>query len=207
MSSQYDDLEKLADLKNKGIITEEEFNKKKKEILEITDNQKASNKANVPMNESSHVTSQSFQTTTGLQPRSFLGTATMLFGVTSLPFAFGLAFLMSLESNESFGKLLIATIPGGLLFGILFGLTMAVFFKGATIIVNIGNREKFVALINVAMSQIGYNPTVSSANFLNFKPSFSAGLMAGKISVVIEGNKATIIGPSMYVKKLQKRFA
>ncbi|PKO02895.1 MAG: hypothetical protein CVU43_05605 [Chloroflexi bacterium HGW-Chloroflexi-5] len=33
MASKYDDLEKLADLKNKGIITEEEFNTKKKEIL------------------------------------------------------------------------------------------------------------------------------------------------------------------------------
>ena len=33
MSSQYDDLEKLADLKNKGIITEEEFNLKKAQIL------------------------------------------------------------------------------------------------------------------------------------------------------------------------------
>ncbi len=37
MSSQYNDLEKLADLKNKGIITEEEFIKKKKEILEGSD--------------------------------------------------------------------------------------------------------------------------------------------------------------------------
>ena len=33
MSSKYDDLEKLADLKNKGIITQEEFNTKKREIL------------------------------------------------------------------------------------------------------------------------------------------------------------------------------
>lgn len=33
MASQYEDLEKLADLKNKGIITEEEFNKKKSEVL------------------------------------------------------------------------------------------------------------------------------------------------------------------------------
>lgn len=33
MASQFDDLEKLADLKNKGIITDEEFNQKKKEIL------------------------------------------------------------------------------------------------------------------------------------------------------------------------------
>jgi hypothetical protein len=32
-TSNISDLEKLADLKNKGIITEEEFNAKKKQIL------------------------------------------------------------------------------------------------------------------------------------------------------------------------------
>ena len=31
--SEADELKKFADLKDKGIITEEEFNKKKKEIL------------------------------------------------------------------------------------------------------------------------------------------------------------------------------
>lgn len=34
-SSDLDELEKLADLKDKGIITEEEFKKKKKQILDI----------------------------------------------------------------------------------------------------------------------------------------------------------------------------
>lgn len=38
MTSQYDDLEKLADLKHKGIITEEEFNIKKNEILNSISN-------------------------------------------------------------------------------------------------------------------------------------------------------------------------
>lgn len=33
MSSKYEELERLADLKEKGIITEEDFDKKKKEIL------------------------------------------------------------------------------------------------------------------------------------------------------------------------------
>lgn len=207
MSSKYDDLEKLADLKNMGIITEEEFIKKKKEILEINENQKTLNKTDSRIAESHQATSQSININTRLQPRSFLGTATMIFGVTALPFALGTALLMSLESEESFGKLLVVTIPVGLIFGILFDLAMAVFFKGVTITVNFSNREKFVALINVAISQIGYNPTTSSINFLNFKPSFSAGLMTGKTSVILESNKATIIGPSIYINKLKRHMA
>jgi len=45
MASKYDDLEKLAELRDKGIITEEEFNKKKSEILNLsaqTDSNEAS---------------------------------------------------------------------------------------------------------------------------------------------------------------------
>lgn len=42
MTSQYDDLEKLADLKNKGIITEEEFNLKKSQILNLDNKQNIS---------------------------------------------------------------------------------------------------------------------------------------------------------------------
>jgi len=41
MSDKYDDLEKLADLKNKGIITEEEFNLKKSQILNQDDNKQS----------------------------------------------------------------------------------------------------------------------------------------------------------------------
>lgn len=43
MSSKYDDLEKLADLKNKGIITEEEFLAKKREILNAEQSMKNNN--------------------------------------------------------------------------------------------------------------------------------------------------------------------
>ena len=143
---------------------------------------------------------------TGLQPRSFFGTASMLFGVTSLPFALLFGFLMSLQTGVPFGRILTISIPAGLVFGLLFGLVMAAFLKGDTFTVNIRNRDDFVSRINVAMSQIGFNPATASANFLTFKPSFQAGLMSGRFSVVIQGSKATIVGPSMHLKKIQKRL-
>ncbi len=90
------------------------------------------------------------------------------------------------------------------MFGLLFGLTMAAFLKGVTITVNVRDKDEFVSQINVAMSQIGFNPATASGNFLTFKPSFQAGLLSGNFSVAIQGNKATIVGPGMYVKKLQK---
>ncbi len=51
MSSKYDDLEKLADLKNKGIITEEEFNLKKAQILNPDTNKQNINGTNEPNQE------------------------------------------------------------------------------------------------------------------------------------------------------------
>jgi len=143
---------------------------------------------------------------TGLQPRSFFGTASMLFGVTSLPFALGSGFLMSLQTGTPFGKMLTVSIPAGLMFGLLFGLIMAAFMKGDTITVTVRDKDDFVTRINVAMSQIGFNPATASGNFLTFKPSFQAGLMAGRFSVAIQGGKATIVGPSMYLKKIKKRL-
>lgn len=144
---------------------------------------------------------------TGLQPRSYFGTATMLFGVTSLPFALGVGFLMSLQTDTPFGEMLVESIIAGLMFGLLFGLIMAVFMKGDTITVTVRDKDDFVTRINVAMSQIGFNPETASGNFLTFKPSFQAGLMVGWFSVAIHGSKATIVGPSMYLKKIQKRLA
>lgn len=141
---------------------------------------------------------------TGLQPRSYLGTASMIFGVTALPFALLAGWLMSSGTGTPFGAVLVFTIPGGLMFGLLFGLTMAAFLKGVTITVNVRDKDEFVSQINVAMSQIGFNPATASGNFLTFKPSFQAGLLSGNFSVAIQGNKATIVGPGMYVKKLQK---
>lgn len=143
---------------------------------------------------------------TTLQPRSYFGTASMFFGVTALPFGLGFGWLMSVQSGTPFGTMLKGTIPLGLMFGILFGLTMAAFFKGATIALTVRDKDEFVSQINIAMSQIGFNPATTSGNFLSFKPSFQAGLMSGKFSVVIHGTKATIVGPSLFVRKLQKRL-
>jgi len=143
---------------------------------------------------------------TGLQPRSYFGTASMLFGVTSLPFALGFGFLMSLQTGTPFGRMLTVSIPAGLMFGLLFGLIMAAFLKGRTVTVSVCDRDDFFSRINVAMSQIGFNPATDSGNFLTFKPSFQAGLMSGRFSVVIQGEKATIVGPSMHLKKIEKRL-
>jgi|GEM_PF-1401683 hypothetical protein len=147
---------------------------------------------------------QSAPLNTGLQPRSYLGVASMIFGVTALPFALLWAFLMGSMPDSSFGEMLPVAIPAGLAFGFFMGLILAIFMRGDTITVPFQNAQEFVSRINVAMSQIGYNPATSAADFLTFKPSFQAGFLSGRMSVVLQGNRATVVGPAMYVKKLAR---
>lgn len=141
---------------------------------------------------------------TGLQPRSYLGVASQIFGLTSLPFGLLWAWLFSLQMGLSFGHVLRVGIPAGLVFGLLMGLILGAFLRGVTITVAVRGRDQFLTRINIAMSQIGYNPATESADFLTFKPSFQAGLMSGRISVVIQGSTATIVGAATHVKKLKK---
>ncbi len=143
---------------------------------------------------------------TGLQFRSYFGTAAIIFGETAPLFALLAGLVLSAETGTSFGAMLEQAIPAGIMFGLFFGLIAAHFLKSVTITVPVRDRDEFVSRIYVAMSQIGYNAATASGNFLTFKPSFFAGLASGRFCVVIQGNQATIVGPSIYLKKIQKRL-
>jgi hypothetical protein len=95
----------------------------------------------------------------------------------------------------------------GVLFGVVFGLTMAFFIKGETATLGIGDKNGFVSRLNVATSQLGYYPATWSEDFFTYKPSLQAGLAAGRISVQLRDGQAVLVGPKMYVKKLLKRLA
>ena len=133
-----------------------------------------------------------------MQPRSYFGTFSIIFAVTALPFA----ILMSWVTETSIQK----NIMGGIMFGLLFGLIMAVFMKGETISVTFQDKKTFLERLHILLAEIGYHPETQTETFLTFKPSFQDGLLAGRISVQVESNSVTIVGPTMYVKKLQKRL-
>ncbi len=141
-----------------------------------------------------------------MQPRSFWGTFVMLAATTALPFALLWSLLFSLMMGWEFGQVLRVGIWGGIAFGLLFGFVMAFFVKAVTISVAFQDKEAFLQRLNVALAELGYHPQSQTKTFLTYKPSFQAGLLAGKISVQIEQSSATIVGPSTYLKKLQKRI-
>jgi len=109
--------------------------------------------------------------------------------------------------GESFADVLPFGLGAGMFFGLFFGITMAFFLRGATATVFVSDRNAFVSRLNVATSQLGYNPATQTEDFFTYKPSFQAGLAAGRISVQLFERRAVIVGPKMYVKKLLRRLA
>lgn len=141
------------------------------------------------------------------EPRSFAGTAIMLAAITGLPFALLWTGLMAIMQGQPFGEILPLGLVAGLLFGVSFGLIMAFFLKGETATLAVEDEQAFVARLNIATSQLGYYPATQGEGFFTYKPSFQAGLAAGRISVQLQDDRAVIVGPRMYVKKLLKRLA
>jgi hypothetical protein len=141
------------------------------------------------------------------EPRSYAGTAVTLGAVTALPFAVLWSWLFAAMQQRPFGEILPFGLAGGIFFGLFFGLAMAFFLKGKTATIEVGDKGGFVSRLNVAMAQLGYNPATQADDFFTYKPSFQAGLAAGRISVQLQEGRAVIVGPKMYVKKLLKRLA
>jgi len=142
-----------------------------------------------------------------MKPRGFWSTFAMLAAITALPFALLWSLLFSLMMGLEFGQVLSGVgIWSGIAFGLLFGFIMAFFMKAVTISIKFQKKEAFLSQLNVALAEMGYHPESQTETFLTFKPSFQAGLLAGKISVQIEQNTATIVGPNNYIKKLQQRL-
>lgn len=140
------------------------------------------------------------------EPRSYTATAIMLGAITALPFAILWSWLFGAIQQQSFGEILPFGLGAGFCFGLLFGLTMALFLKGETATFQVADKKGFVSRLNVVMSQLGYNLATQTDDFFTYKPSFQAGLAAGRISVQLQEGQAVVVGPKMYVEKLLKRL-
>lgn len=141
------------------------------------------------------------------EPRSFAGTAWMLGAITVLPFGPLSSWVVAASQRWwSFGQIFPFGLVAGALFGLLFGVAMACFLEGETATVEVADTRRFLAALSVATAQLGYNPASRLEDFFTYKPSFQAGWAAGRISVQIGEQRAVIVGPKLYVKKLLGRL-
>jgi hypothetical protein len=133
-----------------------------------------------------------------MNPRGYLATATMFGTITALPFG----LLFSLLTNIPVEAGLIA----GIFFGLLFGPFMAIFFRGMRVRLPATNA-RFDGLLQQAMAEFGYYLESQIGSSMTFKPSFQAGLLAGRITITKAADGVDVFGPAFYVKKLNRKFS
>jgi hypothetical protein len=91
--------------------------------------------------------------------------------------------------------------------GIVCGLVMAFFLKGKKISIQFRDRDKFLWRLSIALAELGYRPESQIGNLLIYKPSFRERFLSGRIAIQIENKSAELVGPSAYLRKLQRRVS
>lgn len=91
-------------------------------------------------------------------------------------------------------------------FGLVFGFLMAFAHKASTISINFQNRDTFLPRLTTAINELGFRPESQSQNTFIYKGTgLREKLYNPLISVQIEQTSATIVGPAVYVRKLQRK--
>ncbi|MBI4801205.1 MAG: hypothetical protein HY796_01660 [Elusimicrobia bacterium] len=141
-----------------------------------------------------------------MKPRGFwyiFSVITLITASFALLYSLGFSLIMGVGFGQSLHNVIIS-MCFGLVFVLSIGVGMAFTMKAITVPVTFQDRKAFLSRLNVVLAEIDYHPVSQIGSFLTYKPSFQAGLLAGNISVQIDDNSATMVGPSCYIKKLQK---
>jgi hypothetical protein len=129
--------------------------------------------------------------------------------VTGLAWALGMAAVLQ-ESPASW-------IVAGAVFGLLMAAIGTPRLVGDTrTLAYTGNKEDFVGHVNVACSQIGYQPSGRTGDFLSYKATNDSSFSIGPIKlapasylalgVQVGENEATIVGPHKAAVDLEGRL-
>ncbi|MCK9319907.1 hypothetical protein [Methanoculleus sp.] len=125
------------------------------------------------------------------KPRSETSIFITLFAITALPFGISMYIILGLN-----------ILITGISFGILFALFMTPLLKTDKKIIHLTSKNTITKIKEKLIIDLGYTIEYESKNLYIFKPTFHAGLIAGRISITINQKTATITGPKLYVTKI-----
>ena len=138
--------------------------------------------------------------------RGFWGMFAAIGGATVIPFGVLWMLLYSFTREIAFYELLRLGILAGLLFGMIFGFIMAFLMQGDEITVAFEDENQFRERLDVALSLIGYRKGEQKRSSFTYKPTWRAGILAGRIWVELNERSASIHGPQSYLKRLQRKL-
>lgn len=138
--------------------------------------------------------------------RGFWGTFAVIGSVSAVLFGVLWTLLYSFTRETELGELIKLGAMAGLLFGLLFGFVMALLMQGYNTSMNFTDRAHFLERLTLNLSAMGYKVGAEQNGHVMFKPTWRAGILAGRITVDIGEGVATVSGPQAYVKRLQRRL-
>lgn len=157
-----------------------------------------------------------------MKHRGFFGTFVVLFmkftmllvAITMLGFLLmGVADVLAEESYSFIEWLVMIQVILPLMvllavgFGLLFGLLNAFNYKASTMSVSFQDKDAFLHRLDTAINKLGFSLETQDQNTVIYKrTAFQEKLMNPSISVQIEQNHATIVGPALYIKRLQGKI-
>jgi hypothetical protein len=142
-------------------------------------------------------------------PSSYSNVFAYLTAIPGLVFAIGMAAL----TQESVGVWIVA----GALFGLLSAAIGTPRLVGETTVIPFSDRDEFVARLNVAGAQSGYEPDTTAHDFLTYAPNEKSTYSIGpvklapagflRLGVQLEAGQATLVGPRSLLTKLKQRLS
>jgi len=151
------------------------------------------------------------QTSFLLQPRGYIETAWMI----SMPLGciLGTVFCVlgllakrsgNLSASLEFPQIVVYCLGLGFAVSAIGGLTAAPLHVGVVRVLRVSDREGFLSCLKIATAQMRYKPETQTASFLTFQGPLGVFRLVGPISVQLEPNRVTIVGPKMCVAELLK---
>lgn len=156
-----------------------------------------------------------------MKPRGFWGTCAVLAAkfailviviIAAVFLLIGLAGTLAGEGSLSewlaiMGAGVGASVGVGVGFGLFFGFLNAFNYKSSTISISFQNRDDFLSRLNAAIKELGFRPESQSQNtFIYKRDAFREKLMSPRISFRLEQNSTTIVGPALYIRRLQRKI-
>jgi hypothetical protein len=92
----------------------------------------------------------------------------------------------------------------GLIFGVFMTLAMAFVVRRRTITLAVQDKNAFISDMTKTLAAAGYHLESQGENVLTFGPSARAGILAPNVVVEVGDTSATIAGPRLPLKRLQK---
>jgi len=134
-----------------------------------------------------------------VQPEGRLRTFLLFSVVSGILFA----VLYGTAMHAVNGMPLSGAVASGILFGLLFGGAMTWVMKTEMYRAPVTDRQDFLYRTNTMLAKLGYVQESGSDAFFTYKPTFRAGLLAGKITITLGRDEAAIVGPAMHLKRLK----